>query len=147
MKILIGVLLLFSFLQTTVLPINLVLLVLVLRSFIVYEPANFYLGFGFGLLTSHLNTTPLGLQGLIFLAAVVVGRGISRLPISNNILIVVPLVFVVSLLDSGVNALSTGSSLQVFPVFLQTILAIPVYLVLRFWEERFVVRQELKLKI
>ncbi len=147
MKLGIAILIFAAFLQTTILPVNLVLLILVLRSFLVNETSNLYLACGFGLLISHLNATPLGIQSMVYLSLIIFTRALGRLPISNNILVVIPLMFCASLFDSAVNAFIMHASLQIMPAVLPpTILAIPAYIIIRFWEERFVVR-DIKLKV
>jgi len=147
MKLIITILILAAFLQTTILPINLVLLIIVLRSFLIGEVENLYLAFGFGLLISHLNATPLGIESLIYLILVILARSISRLPISSNILIVFPLILVSVIFDTLINSFLLRQSFQLTQIMWTTVLAIPIYLVLRFWEERFVVSPQLKLKI
>ncbi len=147
MKLIIAILILAAFLQTTILPINLVLLIIVLRSFLIGEVENLYLAFGFGLLISHLNATPLGIESLIYLILVILARSISRLPISSNILIVFPLILVSVIFDTLINSFLLRQSFQLTQIMWTTVLAIPIYLVLRFWEERFVVSPQLKLKI
>ncbi len=147
MKLIIAILILASFLQTTILPINLVLLIIVLRSFLTGEVENLYLAFGFGLLISHLNATPLGIESLIYLILVILARSIGRLPISSNILIVFPLILVSVIFDTLINSFLLKQSFQLTQIIWTTVLAIPIYLVLRFWEERFVVSPQLKLKI
>lgn len=148
MKILIFILILAAFLQASILPFNLVLLILVLRSYIVSEREDLFLAFFFGLLVSHLEVTPLGDQSLIYLILVECARVIGRLPLSNNILTVLFLAFFSTCFNNVAIDLTTGASIQLFPnVFISTVLAIPIYVALRFWEERFVVRPEIRLKV
>lgn len=147
MRTLIVILTLAAFLQTTIIPINLVLMVVVLRSFLVLEKENLLLAFAFGLLLDHLNASSLGVSSMVLLLSSVFARAISRLP-SSNILVVIPLIIITSLLDGVVTSLVNHSSLSLLPAVLPpAILAIPVYIVLRFWEERFIVSPQLKLKI
>lgn len=147
MRTLIVILTLAAFLQTTIIPINLVLMVVVLRSFLVLEKENLLLAFAFGLLLDHLNASSLGMSSMVLLLSSVFARAISRLP-SSNILVVIPLIIITSLLDGVVTSLVNHSSLSLLPAVLTpAILAIPVYIVLRFWEERFIVSPQLKLKI
>lgn len=143
----IAILISLAFLQTTILPINLVLLVIVLRSFLTSEVENLYLAFGFGLLIAHLNATPLGVQSLIYLTLIIFARSIGRMPLSNNILIVLPLIFISTIIDTFINSILLHQSFQIIQVMFPTILAIPIYIALRFWEERFIVSPQLKLKI
>lgn len=148
MKTLIIILILASFLQTTILSIDLVLLVLIFRSYIVSDRSNLYLAFFFGLLISHLSGTPLGIQSLIYLIVVQLIRIITRIPALNSILTIIPLTFIALALNSAIFAFINGVSVQIWPeILLESIAALPIYLLIRFWEERFVVRPEIKLKI
>ena len=148
MKTLIIILILCAFLQTTILPIDLVLPALIFRSYIVSDKSNLYLAFFFGLLVAHLSGTNLGVQSLIYLLIVELIRVISRIPALNTILTIIPITFLALTFNSVVLAIFNGSSIQLWPeILLESVAALPVYLLIRFWEERFVVRPEIKLKI
>lgn len=148
MKTLIIILILCAFLQTTILPIDLVLLVLIFRSYLVSDKSNLYLAFFFGLLISHLSGTPLGIQSVVYLLIVEIVRVISRIPALNSIITIIPITFVALTFNSVVLAVVNGSSIQLWPeILLESIAALPVYLLIKFWEERFVIRPEIKLRI
>lgn len=148
MKPLILILIIAAFLQTTILPVDLVLMILVLRAYIVREKGDLYLAFGMGLLISHLNNMPLGIQSIVYLILVELAQIVSRLPISASIFTVIPLILFTSTINIAVGAFMAGSSMQIFPqLIIDTILAIPLYVLIRFWEERFVVKPEIKLKV
>src|SRR3989338_7884502 len=91
MKTLIIILILAAFLQTTILPIDLVLLILICRAYVVSEKANLYLAFSFGLLTSHLNLVNLGFQSLIYLIIVQATQILSKIRLAGNPLLIVPI--------------------------------------------------------
>lgn len=137
MKTLITILIIAAFLQTTILPIDLVLLVLICRAYIVRERANLYLAFVFGLLISHLNLTTLGLQSLVYLGIVAATQILSKTRLTGNSLLIVP----ISLVFLFLNGL--GWPQIIFAAFL----SLPVLYLIRLWEERFIVRKEIKLKI
>ena len=137
MKILIIILILAAFLQTTVLPIDLVLLILICRAYVINEKENLYLAFAFGLLTSHLYLTSLGLHSLIYLIAVQAVQLLSRSNLAGNSLLILP----ISL------SLITLTTFNFSEGIIASILSLPVLYLVRFWEERFIVRKEIKLKI
>lgn len=145
MKTLIIILILASFLQTTIIPVNLVLLILICRSYIKSDKANLYLAFGFGLLVSHLGLTNLGLTSLIYVIIIEATMVLSKWRLADNPLLVVPISFIFLylsiLVTSGVNAVSWPAT------FLASFLALPLFYVVRIWEERFIVRKEIKLRI
>lgn len=148
MKTLIIILILASFLQTTILPIDLVLLVLIFRSYLVSDESNLYLAFFFGLLVSHLSGTTLGVQSLVYLTLVQIVRIISSIPALNSIITIIPITFIGLTFNSAALSIINGSSIQLWPkILLESIAALPVYLLIRFWEERFVIRSEIKLRM
>lgn len=147
MKTLIIVLILASFLQTTIIPIDLVLLILICRAYIKSEKTNFYLSFVFGLLVSHLNLTTLGFQSLIYLTAVSATQILSRTRLAGHPLLIVPIALVFLFLNQVVNSVVNGRTLEFSNIFLTPLLSLPILYLIRLWEERFIVRKEIKLKM
>ena len=74
MNVLIGLIILSAFLQTSFVGANIVLLFLVCRSFIVESRMNYFLAFFSGLLISILAVQNLGFWALVFLIAVKIGH-------------------------------------------------------------------------
>ncbi len=148
MKAFIFILILASFLQTSILPINLGLLLIITRSYIRMEKANLYLAFGFGLLIAFLEHTPLGLYSLIYLILVEAIHLFYKAPILKNFLTVIPVMLGILLVNDIAVSLIRGISIQLFPqIIIEGILILPIYIVLRLWEERFVVRKDVRLKV
>lgn len=147
MKITIFILILVSFLQATIIPVDLVLMILILRAFIKNDKSNFYLSFVFGLLTSHLTFTPLGVNSLIYLVLVSLTYLIRFLPISKNTFVVFPLTILTLSINKLFLSLILKESLHFWPeIFWWGFLSIPTYILVRFWEERFVVK-DIKLRV
>lgn len=147
MKTLIIVLILASFIQTTILPINLVLIVLVCRAYLKPEKQNLYLAFAFGLFTSHLNLVTLGLGSITYLLVVQLTQVLAKSRLAGNSLLIVPITFVLLSLTHIVNSLLTHSSINLLPVVFESIISLPIFFFLRLWEERFIIRKEIKLKV
>ncbi len=147
MKTLIIILIIVAFLQTTILPVDLVLLLLICRTYVKSDRANFYLGFAFGLLVSHLNLTPLGLQSLTYLAFIVATESLSKLRLAGNPLLIVPISLVFLSLNQIVNSLLSYNLLDFPKLIFASIFSLPILYLIRFWEERFIVRKEYKLKL
>lgn len=147
MKALIIILIIAAFLQATILPLDLVLIILICRSFIKTGKSNLYLAFAFGLFLGHLNLTPLGLQSIIFIVLVQITESLSKGRLSENPLSLVP----ICLMGVAVNQITLSifihQALQLTPKIYEAILALPIFYLVRFWEERFIVRKEIKLKI
>lgn len=156
MKTLIIVLIIVSFLQTTILPIDLVLLILICRAYIKSDKSNLYLAFAFGLFLSFLNLANFGLESIIFLIIIQVTQMMSRSRLAGNPLLIIPvsLFFLVInqflVMNQFINqAVNIPVNFQVFPflkLLLGAFLSLPVLYIVRLWEERFVVQKGIKLK-
>ncbi|TSC64050.1 MAG: Uncharacterized protein G01um101493_256 [Microgenomates group bacterium Gr01-1014_93] len=146
MKTLILLIFLAGFLQTTILPLDLVLLILLLRSYIKPSSQNLILAFGFGLLISLLSNINLGIYSLIYLSLVELTNLYTRLPVHKNLLFAgIALSFLI-FMEKLILMLVTGSKFFVWPLVFEILSLIPLYFLLLFWEERFVIKHEIKLK-
>ncbi|MFH0936693.1 MAG: hypothetical protein V1808_00145 [Candidatus Daviesbacteria bacterium] len=144
---LIIILLLLSFIQASLLPWNFVLLILISRFLIVDDKANLYLAFGFGLLLSSLLNLPWGSLSLLYLSFLLIVNLIKKAPFAGFWLIILPLALVILVFNQLMENVLTSSSFQLFSLVPQVILVIPIYFLMRFWEERYRPRQEIKLKM
>lgn len=148
MKTLIIILILLSFIQSTIIPLNLVLIILICRSFIISEKSNFYLAFAFGLLISFLNSNILGLQSIIYLLLIALTQILSKSRLTANYLLIIPLNLVLLSINNVASSLSMLQSIHLWPqVVIEAILSLPTLYLIKIWEERFVVRKEIKLKL
>lgn len=147
MKTLILILIVASFLQTTILPMDLVLLILICRAYIRSGSENLYLAFAFGLLNAHLNLTSLGLTSLIYLLAVTFTEGLSKLRLAGHPLLIVPLSLSMLSVNQIVSVyLAGGQAWQLSKVIMPAVLSLPIFYLVKIWEERFVVKKEIKLR-
>lgn len=144
---LIITLILFCFLQEAFLPFNLVLLILVSRAFVVDEKENYYLAFAFGLLLSFLAGYSLGVLSMIYLIIVFAIHIFRRIQFVTHPLTMIPIAAVALFLDVTIRSLMLSSSFDLMSFLPQTILIIPVYFATLFWEERFIPRKDIKLKV
>lgn len=147
MNLLIAILFFINFLEGTILPFDLVLVILIARSFIVTEKSNYYLAFFFGLLTSLLLGYPLGLLSLIYLFSVQVSHVIKTTNLATYWIVVLPLTFFLLFLEQLILKLLNISNLSLPFLLIPAILVLPIYFITRFWEERFIVSKEIKLKM
>lgn len=147
MKTLIIILIIASFLQTTILPVDLVLLILICRAYIRSDKTSFYLAFGFGLLVSHLNLSLLGLQSLLYLIFVQATESLSKFRLAGNPLLIIPVSFIFLFLNQLILSITGQDTLEIIRIIIASVLSLPVLFLLRLWEERFIVQKEFKLKI
>lgn len=136
-----------SFLQATILPWNLILIILISRSFITDEKDNFYLAFGFGLFLSLLLGYSLGVLSLIYLICVAGVGLVKKTQLVSQWFAILPISLILLLFDHLAESLIFGSRENFLSVLPQLILVLPVYFLIRFWEERFIPKKEIKLKV
>lgn len=142
MKTLIFILIITSFIQTTILPLDLVLIILICRSYISFGKASLYLAFAFGFLVSFLNVMPLGLQSIIYLTIIQLTQVLARSRLAGNSLLVIPITLFFLSLNQLVN------SAPLFPTaIIGSILSLPIFYLVKLWEERFIVTKEIKLRV
>lgn len=147
MKTLIVVLILAAFLQTTVLPIDLVLLILISRAYIKSDNANLYLALAFGLVTAHLNFINLGLQSIIYLVIIQLTQLLSKTRLAGNLLLIVPTSFALLFFNQLLSLLVSHNSFDLPKIIVSSFLSLPILYLVKLWEERFIVQKEVKLKI
>lgn len=148
MKTLIVILIVCSFIQSTILPVDLVLIILICRSFVKSDKSNLILAFGFGLLNSYLNLNLLGFQSLVYLILVVVTESLSKSRLAGNLFLIIPLSLLLMSINQAVLSIFTNHSIRLFPkILLESLLSLPIIYLIRLWEERFIVRKGIKLRV
>lgn len=147
MKTLIIILILAAFLQTTILPIDLVLIILICRSYIKSDKTNLYLAFAFGILASLLSLNTLGFQSLVYLVIVAATHLLSKWRLAGNPLLIIPVTFIFLSLNQAINLFLNSQSFDFTQIIFASFLSLPALYLLRLWEERFIVQKEIKLKI
>lgn len=140
-------LILLVFLQEAFLPFNLVLLIIVSRTFVAPEKENYYLAFFFGLLLSFLAGYPLGILSMIYLIVVLAISIFRKLQFATHPFIVIPVAAVALLIDALIKSVMLSSSINYWLILPQAILIIPIYFIVLFWEERFIPKKDIRLKI
>ncbi len=148
MKTLIAMLIICSLIQYTILPIDLVLIILICRSYLKSDKNNLLLAFSFGLLNGLLNISTLGLTSLIYLFLVAITESLSRSRLAGNLLLIVPLSLVFLTINQLVISVYLHQYLELFPkILIESLLSLPVLYFVRLWEERFIVRKDIKLRV
>lgn len=148
MKTLVIILIIAAFIQSTILPINLILIILIARSLIRPQRANLILAFSFGLLISHLNLQLWGFQSLIFLILIQFTQILSKSRISANPLLIIPLTSFALVLNLIATSTLQSQSIHLMPqILIESLLSLPIFYLVRLWEERFIVRKEIKLRV
>lgn len=148
MKTLLLILTLIIFLQASVLPVNLCLMILILKNFLRPEKENLYLAMSAGLLLSFLTNTHLGVYSLVFLILSSGAQIVARSRLGDHILVALSLVTTSLIIFKIVDLFILGQSIQIWPESLvEILLSMPLYFLIKLWEERFIIQQEIKLKL
>lgn len=136
MKTLIIILIIISFVQTAIWPLDLVLIILISRAYLKAQKSNLFLAFFLGLLISHLTLGPMGIKSIVYLAVVQIIQVLSKSRLAGHPFLIVPLSFVFSLLDGNF-----------YLAVVVAISSLPIFYLIKLWEERFSPAKEIKLRI
>lgn len=136
MLILTLVLVLISFFQVSFLTFDLVLLILITRSFILPKnTSNYYLAFCLGLLISILSSSRLGLESLVLLFAVKLVSIFRTSAFASHFLSLFPITSIILLINLAVNQYLLQESIRLNDLIWSLLLIFPVYFLISFWEE------------
>lgn len=135
-----------TFFQETVWSWDFLLIILICRSFIIDEKNNYYLALALGILVALISGMPLGIMSFFYLISVKAARMIKALPISSS-WAVLPLSLVLLLLGQVIRSRQLGLDIDVTMLILKIGMVPIVYLLVKFWEDRFIPGQGIKLKL
>jgi hypothetical protein len=147
MKLFIFLIFIAAFLQTSFIPLNLCLLLLICRSYTIHEAANYYLALTAGILLGILTSLNSGFYSLIFIGAVFLIHAVRLLPISGRFITVIPVTWVILIAVMAIESFFYHLPFKIWLPTLTSVLALPVYLIIREWEDRFVAKPGIKLKM
>ncbi len=135
MRLFIVGLLVISFFQTALLPIDIVVLVLLSRAFVVSDDSNLWLAFGFGLLVSLLMNLPIGSYSIWYLLASTAVVFFKRSNLTSYWLAVVPLLVLLAAGEQGWLWFFFGQSFYWSRLIWEGVLILPIYFAVSYWEE------------
>ncbi|MBI2011606.1 hypothetical protein HYS91_02440 [Candidatus Daviesbacteria bacterium] len=147
MKLFLVILIVAAILQTTLIPLNLCLTLLIARTLIVSEKMNLFLAFLGGILVGFLSSQNIGFYAIFFLLISKLLSLVKITPIHSNIYAILPLSFLGFLLMAFGELVFLKISLSYGKIIVETCISIPTYFLLRFWEGRFIVRPQIKLRV
>lgn len=147
MKVFLLFIVFFAFLQSAVLTLNLVLVMLIARSLVLDDGENLILAFFGGLILSFLTQTNLGYWPLVLILVTKLGQLLRKLPVSFNPV----MVFIAGGLQIFLvllpNKIFLNAGFEIYPHLIESALVVPSYYLIRMWEERFVAKSVIKLKV
>lgn len=147
MKLIILLIILSAFLQTTFIPLNLVLLFIIARSFALSDDANFLLSFIAGIFVALLSSQNIGIYPIIFLSVTQIIYWFKKLPFSTNILLIIPVFLLICTGVSYIEQTIFHQSFNIFKIIFETLIGTSIFIFVKFWEERFIVKPQLKLRM
>lgn len=147
MKLFAFLLLIAAFLQTAFIPLNLCLLILICRSFAIHSKQNYYLALIAGVYLGILSTTNVGFWPLIFVVAVLVTHILRLIPISGRSLTIIPIAFSILFVVSIVESVVMKTPFLWWYPLISSLLSLPIFIIIREWEDRFISKTGVKLKV
>lgn len=147
MKLFVLLLSLAALLQSAFLGINICLILIVCRAFMRPNKENYYLAFGLGVAIGLLTGQNLGLWAVVYLLAVKLSHMTAKMPVSANILTVLPAAITAVMLSVLAEKFVLGQSIQYTKLAYEIILSLPVFLFVKFFEERVIASPDLKLRL
>lgn len=147
MKIFLLLLTIFAFMQSAVSILNFVLIILVARSLVLDHKENLISAFFGGVMLSFLTQTNLGYWPLVLVFVTKLGHLLRRLPVSFNPVMVFIAGALQIFLAILINKIFFGTGFEIYKHLIEALLVVPVYYLIRLWEERFVPKSELRLKL
>jgi hypothetical protein len=147
MKTFLLVITLFAFLQSAFLPVNLVLVILIARSLVLDDRENLFLAFFGGLILSFLTQVNLGYYPIVFILIVKLAGVLKKLPVSFNLLMIFLCGILLIALTASLNSFFVSQPLSLYVHIAEAILVMPAYLLVRLWEDRFIAKPHMKLRV
>lgn len=147
MKLIILILIISSFLQSTTIAFNLCLVILISQSLVVNSKYNLIIAFSIGLLLSYLLTINIGFYALIFLAVVKLVQLFKFSAFTDNAPASLIITAIFSYLVATAEQYLLNQTLNLNKIIIESVLSLPIYLFIKIWEERFVVKSAIRLKI
>lgn len=140
------ILILSSLLQTTFIPLNLILILILVRSFIIEDRSNYFVAFAAGIILGIMSSQNLGVWTVIFLFVVRAVHLIKRLPIFENARTFLPVAFLILLAVNFCQRLVFSQQIDYRVVLIEAIISLPIFWIIRVWEERFILKPQIKLR-
>lgn len=147
MRVYLSALILIALIQSSLLPINLCLLAIIAKSFARHGKENYYLALLAGITLGILSTVNLGFWALIFLIVVWITHLVRKLPITANFFTILPVSFGIILIVTLLESFFLNQKINNWIIIIESILTLPLFVLIKIWEERFVVRDDIKLKL
>jgi hypothetical protein len=147
MKLFIFLLSLAAFIQTAFLPLNLCLIILICRAYAAPQRSNYYLALLAGTFLGILSAFNIGFYSGLFLVLVFLIQSLRLLPITGKFITVFPVLFLALTISMLFENLIYHLSLSWWNPLAGSLLGLPIFLIVREWEDRFIVKSGIKLKV
>jgi hypothetical protein len=146
MKTFIVILMIAAFLQASFVGVNLCLILLLSRAFAADDSANLYMSFGAGVLLGILTSQNSGLLAIMYMIASKLMSMSHNIPFFSTQLMVIPYSFVLILLFSFAQSFLYQQSVDYILILIESLLVLPVFFLVKIWEENFNFKKDIKLK-
>jgi cell shape-determining protein MreD len=123
------------------------LILIISTSLVAEKRSNYFVSFAAGTILGILSGQNIGFWALVFLTVARSIHLIRRLPFSLTYLTVIPISLAAIFMVAFLEKLVFGQTINIVKVFIEATVTLPTYIFIKFWEERFIVRPEIRLKI
>jgi cell shape-determining protein MreD len=147
MKLFIFIICLLVFVQTSFVPLNLCLILLICRSYASPQKSNYYLALIAGILLGILTAFNIGFYALIFVITVFLMHSLRQLPITGKFITIFPATLTALIVVMWIENLVYHLPHNWWYPMWGSILALPIFFVIREWEDRFIVKTGIKLRV
>lgn len=147
MRLFLIALIIAALIQSSFLNLNLCLILIIARNFCLEDQSNLTGAFFGGLSLSLLTAQNLGFWAIVFLLVAKTVNLIKKLPFSSNILTILPVSLLIITLVTILESLIFQIAINPWVIIAETLLTLPAFVITKIWEERFIVKPSIKLKV
>jgi hypothetical protein len=135
------------FMQTTFLPINLALVLIIARSLLVEDRRNYIIAVIGGVILGLLASQNIGVWALVFLIITKAIFLVKKLPVSAGWIFIFPVSGVIIILASLLEGKLLNQNLNTVKIVIEVFMTVPIYILMKYTLERFGATSEIKLKL
>ncbi len=134
-------------LQTTLLGINLCLVLIVARSLAVSERSNLIAGFFTGIFLGAMSSINIGFYSILFVICTKVVEIFKGSALSGNFLSFIPLCFIIYMGAAFFERVFLSQSVNLSKIIWELFATVPTFLIIKFMQERFTMKPGIKLRV
>lgn len=148
MQFFLVILVIGAFIQSSLVNLNLCLVLLSVRALVLEKKENFYLAFFSGILLGVLTSKNLGFYPILFIFVVKLLSILNQTRITpTNYLVVLPACLIVFTVAEYLEKFFFGESVSFVKIAIETVLVIPTFLIISVLEDRLTPKGGIRLRV